>query len=67
MTRQIDYYLHLSNKDPRRFMIYENRHSKFLDDHLSKPHSIPLFSRIDEVLDGEIGLQLFTMLSAAPD
>ncbi len=71
-TRQeagcIDYHLHRSNEDPRRFMFYENWHSKKdLDDHLGKPHLVPLLSQTDELLDGEIELELFTMLSAAPD
>jgi len=48
-TRQeagcIDYHLHRSNEDPRRFMFYENWHSKKdLDDHLAKPHLVPLLS-----------------------
>ena len=62
----IDYHLHRSNEDPRRFMFYENWNSKKdLDDHLAKPHLAPLISRTDELLDGEIELELFTMLSEA--
>jgi len=38
-----------------------------LDDHLAKPHLVPLLSRTDELLDGEIVFELFTILSAAPD
>ena len=63
----IDYHLHRSNEDLRRFMFYENWHSKKdLNGHLAKPHLVPLLSRTDELLDGEIELELFTMLSEAP-
>ncbi|MDA0229023.1 MAG: putative quinol monooxygenase [Proteobacteria bacterium] len=71
-TRQeagcINYHLHRSTEDPRRFMFYENWHSKKdLDAHLTKPHLVPLLSRTDELLDGEVVLEFFTMLSATPD
>jgi quinol monooxygenase YgiN len=71
-TRQeagcIDYHLHRSNEDPRRFMFYENWHSKRdLDDHLAQTHLVPLLSRADELLDGEVELEMFTMLSEATD
>jgi quinol monooxygenase YgiN len=64
----IDYHLHVSHEDPRRFMFYENWTSKKdLDDHLAKPHLVPLLSRTEELLEGEIELELFTMMSEAPE
>ena len=63
----IDYHLHVSNEDPRRFMFYENWTSREdLDEHLTKPHLVPLLSRADELLDAEVKLELFTMMSEAP-
>jgi quinol monooxygenase YgiN len=60
----INYHLHVSNEDPSRFMFYENWASKKdLDDHLAKPHLVPLLSRTDELLDGEVRIEFFTMIS----
>ncbi len=62
----IDYHLHVSKEDPHRFMFYENWASKKdLDEHLGKPHLLPLLSRTDELLDGEVELEIFTMMSEA--
>tara|TARA_A100001037_G_scaffold267569_1_gene260517 strand:- start:111 stop:419 length:309 start_codon:yes stop_codon:yes gene_type:complete len=64
----IDYHLHISDEDPRRFMFYENWVTKKdLDDHLARHHLVSLLSRTDELLEGEVELELFTMLSEAPD
>ena len=63
----IDYHLHRSNEDPLCYMFYENWTSmKDLEDHLAKPHLQPLISRTDELLQRDVKIEFFTMLSDAP-
>ncbi len=63
----IDYDLHRSNEDPLCYMFYENWTSmKDLEDHLAKPHLQPLISRTDELLQRDVKIEFFTMLSDAP-
>lgn len=63
----IDYHLHRSNDDPLCFMFYENWVAMAdLDEHLKMPYLQPLLTRSDELLDGEIKIEFYTMLSAPP-
>ncbi|MDP6473969.1 MAG: putative quinol monooxygenase [Alphaproteobacteria bacterium] len=70
-TRQeagcIDYHLHRSNEDPLCYMFYENWTAmKDLEDHLAKPHLEPLLSRTDELLQRDVKIEFYAMLSDAP-
>ncbi len=63
----IDYHLHVSDDDPRMFMFYENwRTRQDLDDHLKKPHLVAFFALHPELVEGEVPLHFFTMLSERP-
>jgi len=61
----INYELHVSDDDPNLFMFYENwRSRKDLDDHLAMPHISVLHERKHELLDADVEIRYFTMLSA---
>jgi len=63
----IDYHLHRSTEDPLIFMFYENWVAMAdLDEHLKMPYLEPLLTRSDELLDGEIKIEFYTMLSDPP-
>ena len=60
----INYDLHVSDDDPDLFVFYENWRSKQdLEQHLRKPHLVPLHERGAELLAGEPEIRLVTMLS----
>jgi len=47
-------------------MFYENWTSmEDLDNHLTKPHLAPLLSRTDELLQRDVKIEFYTMLSDA--
>jgi quinol monooxygenase YgiN len=49
------------------FMFYENWVAMAdLDEHLKMPYLEPLLTRSDELLDGEIKIEFYTMLSDPP-
>ena len=61
----IDYPLHRSTEDPQCFMFYENWVAMAdLDEHLKMPYLEPLLTRKDELLEGDIKIEFYTMLSA---
>ena len=63
----IDYHLHVSDDDPRTFLFYENwRTRKDLDEHLEMPYLKAFIARHPELLDGDIPLHFYTMLSERP-
>ena len=63
----IDYHLHVSDDDPRMFLFYENwRTRKELDEHLKMPYLVEFFGMHPELVEGEVPLHFFTMLSERP-
>lgn len=63
----IDYHLHVSDDDPRMFLFYENwRTRKDLDEHLKMPHLLEFFGKHEELVDGDVPLHFYTMLSERP-
>ena len=63
----IDYHLHVSDDDPRMFLFYENWKSrKDLDEHLKTPYLVDFIGRRPELVDGDVPLHFFTMLSDRP-
>jgi quinol monooxygenase YgiN len=63
----INYHLHISQDDPRVFMFYENWRSKpDLDAHLKMPYLADFFGKRETLLEGEIDLKLYTMISEMP-
>lgn len=60
----IDYQLHVDDEDPDRFVFYENfRTRQDFDAHLAMPYLSVLRERADELLDREVEVRFFTMLS----
>lgn len=63
----IDYHLHVSDDDPRLFLFYENwRSRKDLDEHLKMPYLVEFFGKREHLVEGDIPLHFYTMLSERP-
>lgn len=63
----VDYHLHVSDEDPRMFLFYENwRSRKDLDEHLTMPYLVEFFGKRDQLVEGDIPLHFYTMLSERP-
>lgn len=61
----IDYDLHRSQDDPDVWFVYENwRSPAGLDAHMRSAHVKAFLERVPDVVDGEIELRRFTMVSA---
>jgi quinol monooxygenase YgiN len=59
----INYNLHRSQEDPGLFMFYENWASReALDQHLATPYLQDFLSRVEDLLDGPVDLQMFNKL-----
>jgi len=59
----INYNLHRSQEDPGLFMFYENWTSReALDQHLATPYLRDFLSRVEDLLDGPVDLQMFNKL-----
>src|ERR1700704_115309 len=68
LTRQeagnISYDLHQSPQDPESWFVYENwRSSADLDAHMQTAHIRAFLEVAPSLLEGDIGLQPFTMIS----
>ncbi|TPN12830.1 antibiotic biosynthesis monooxygenase [Mesorhizobium sp. B2-1-3] len=60
----INYDFHVDPADPCVFMFYENWRSKDdLDRHLSMPHLMPLFGKLDALVARPVDVRQFVMLS----
>ena len=60
----IDYHLHQSNDDPANIVVYENWDSMAdLEKHFEEPYLKAFFVRKDELVEGEIDIKFYTMLS----
>ena len=56
----INYDMHQSADEPDKFLFYENWVDKAtLDRHLATPHLKDFFSRIPELVDGEVKISLW--------
>ena len=60
----IDYHLHQSNDDPAAIVVYENWcEMADLEKHFEEPYLKAFFVRKDELVEGEIDIKFYTMLS----
>jgi quinol monooxygenase YgiN len=61
----VTYDLHQSIKDKHVWLVYENWHSLAdLDAHMQSPHLQKFLRTVPELIEGEIDLQQFSMISA---
>lgn len=61
----INYDLHRSESDPDSWCVYENwRSADDLAAHFTLPHMQAFITRVPELVEGELDLRRFTMVSA---